>query len=72
MPLYLGADDYSGKIKIYFLKSFRKIHIRENLKKKLKKDGRPVTRGQRSDNTHPSGRMVRDDASPHTVRDRRP
>jgi hypothetical protein len=27
MPLYLGADDYSVKIRIYFLKSFRKGHI---------------------------------------------
>jgi hypothetical protein len=27
MSLYLGADDYGAKIRIYFLKSFRKGHI---------------------------------------------
>jgi hypothetical protein len=27
MPLYLGADDYGAKIRVYFLKSFRKGHI---------------------------------------------
>jgi hypothetical protein len=27
MPLYLGADDYDVKIRVYFLKSFRKEHI---------------------------------------------
>jgi hypothetical protein len=27
MPLYLGADDYGAKIRIHFLKSFRKGHI---------------------------------------------
>jgi hypothetical protein len=38
IPLYLGADDYDAKIKVHFLKSFRKGHIQENLsKKRLKK-----------------------------------
>jgi hypothetical protein len=27
MPLYLGADDYGAKIRVHFLKSFRKRHI---------------------------------------------
>jgi hypothetical protein len=27
MPLYLGADDYGAKIRVHFLKSFRKGHI---------------------------------------------
>jgi hypothetical protein len=27
MPLYLSADDYSAKIRVHFLKSFRKGHI---------------------------------------------
>jgi hypothetical protein len=27
MPLYLAVDDYGAKIKIHFLKSFRKEHI---------------------------------------------
>jgi hypothetical protein len=27
MPLYLGADDYGAKIRVYFLKSFRKGHV---------------------------------------------
>jgi hypothetical protein len=27
MPLYLGADDYGVKIRVCFLKSFRKGHI---------------------------------------------
>jgi hypothetical protein len=27
MSLYLGADDYSAKIRVNFLKSFRKGHI---------------------------------------------
>jgi hypothetical protein len=27
MPLYLGADDYDTKIRVHFLKSFRKGHI---------------------------------------------
>jgi hypothetical protein len=34
IPLYLGADDYGAKIRVHFLKSFRKGHIRENLSKK--------------------------------------
>jgi hypothetical protein len=27
MPLYLGADDYDTKIRVHFMKSFRKGHI---------------------------------------------
>jgi hypothetical protein len=27
MPLYLGANDYGVKIRVHFLKSFRKGHI---------------------------------------------
>jgi hypothetical protein len=27
MSLYLGADDYDAKIRVYFLKSFRMGHI---------------------------------------------
>jgi hypothetical protein len=27
MPLYLGADNYDAKIRVHFLKSFRKRHI---------------------------------------------
>jgi hypothetical protein len=27
MPLYLGVDDYSAKIRVIFLKSFRNRHI---------------------------------------------
>jgi hypothetical protein len=27
MPLYLGADDYGAKTRVYFLKSFRHGHI---------------------------------------------
>jgi hypothetical protein len=27
MPLYLDADDYGAKIRVYFLKSFCKGHI---------------------------------------------
>jgi hypothetical protein len=38
MSLYLGADDYDAKIRVYFLKSFRMGHIWENLwEKGLKK-----------------------------------
>jgi hypothetical protein len=27
MPLYLGANDYGAKRRVYFLKSFRQGHI---------------------------------------------
>jgi hypothetical protein len=27
MPLYLGADDYGAKCRVYFLKSFHQGHI---------------------------------------------
>jgi hypothetical protein len=42
MQLYLDADNYGAKIRVYFLKYFRKGHIWENLSKKglkNKKDG---------------------------------
>jgi hypothetical protein len=38
MPLYLGADDYSDKTRVYFFKTFpQKSYLRESFKKSLKK-----------------------------------
>jgi hypothetical protein len=35
MPLYLGADDFGAKIRVYFLKIFpQEAYLRESFKKK--------------------------------------